>query len=329
MILVVQQVLPTKYRSACPLRPRANSARATLWHHGLMIDIFGQRFEHLPSEFEAELQSLSLESAIYNYLWHEEDHEFWQTRIRFRPDELVKYVDAMRALDEFYSAKGSGLNGEAALGRVSNMGIRARVRAYNEWAAVNNYLDQLYCPAAFMGEDLEDLICSVVPGRAEVLGREYAHDRRYLLKEILSQIPQSVSYWSRPARSGIYSLSFDSELTIRDIAFVMIRGVFPDALVEDPTEKHAGRSKNIDLVIPAISTLIEFKYIKPGNRQTYVDELKVDIVSYPRHSACGHLFCVIWDPQQLVTDRKSVVEDLAGPRTHAGRSFTVEVVFIP
>jgi len=293
-----------------------------------MIDVFGQRFEHLPS-FEAELQSLSLEGAIYNYLWNEEDHEFRQTRIRFRPDELVKYVDAMRALDEFYSARGSGLNKEAALDRVSSTEIRVRVRAYNEWATANNYIYQLYCPAAFMGEDLEALTCTVVPGRAEVLGREYTHDRRHLLKEILSQVPQSVSYLSRTARSGIHDLSFDSELTIRDIAFVMIRGVFPDALAEDPTEKHAGRSKNVDLVIPAINTLIEFKYIKPGNRQTYVDELKVDIVSYPRHSLCSHLFCVIWDPRQLVTDRKSVVEDLAGPRTHAGKSFTVEVMFIP
>lgn len=300
-----------------------------MWHAGFMIDVFGQRFERLSPELEAELQSLSLESAIYSYLWNEEDHEFRQTRIRFRPDELVKYVNAMKALDEFYSAKDSGLNGKAALDRVSNREVRARVRAYNEWATANNHLAQLYCPAAFIGEDLEELTCTVVPGRAEVLGREYTHDRRHLLKEILSQIPQSVSYLSRPARSGIHDLSFDSELTIRDITFVMIRGVFPDALLEDPTEKHAGRSKNVDLVIPGINTLIEFKYIKPTNRQTYVDELKVDIGSYHKHSRCGHLFCVVWDPQQLVTDRKSVLEDLTGPRTHAGRSFTVEVMFIP
>jgi hypothetical protein len=208
-----------------------------------MIDIFGQRFEHLPSEIEAELQSLSLESAIYSHLWNEEDHEFWHTRIRFRPDELVRYVDAMRALDEFYSARESGIDVEAALGGVSSREVRARVRAYNEWATANNYLDQLYCPAAFIGEDLEELTCSFVQGRAEVLGREYAHDRRYLLKEILGQIPQSVSYLSRPAQSGIHDLKFESELTIRDIAFVMVRGVFPDTLVEDPTEKHAGRSK--------------------------------------------------------------------------------------
>jgi len=275
------------------------------------------------------LQSLSLESAIYGYLWNDEDHAFWQTRIRLRPDELVRYVDAMRALDQFYSAMDSGLNGDAALDRVSSREIRARVRAYNEWAAASNYLDQLYCPAAFVGEDLEELTCSVVAGRAEVLGRGYAHDRRHLLKEILSQVPQSVSYLSRPARSGIHDLAFDSELTIRDIAFAMVRGIFPDALVEDPTEKHAGRSKNVDLVIPGIRTIVEFKYIKPGNRGVYVDELKIDIGSYPKHSLCGHLFCVIWDPGQLVSDRKAVIEDLAGPRSHSGRSFTVEVMFIP
>jgi REase_DpnII-MboI len=85
----------------------------------------------------------------------------------------------------------------------------------------------------------------------------------------------------------------------------------------------------VDLVIPGIDTIIEFKYVKTGNLRTYVDELKVDIVSYPKHSRCGHLFCVVWDPRQLVTDRKSVVEDLAGPKTHGGRSFTVEVMFIP
>jgi hypothetical protein len=300
-----------------------------MWHNGSMIEIFGQRFENLPSDFEAELQSLSLESAIYSYLWNEEDHEFWHTRIRFRPDELVGYVDAMRALDQFYSATESGLGGEVALDRVSSREIRARVRAYNQWATANNVPEQMYCPAAFMGEDLEELTCTVMAGRAEVLGRGYAHDRRHLLREILSQIPQSVAYLSRPARSGIHDLSFDSELAIRDIAFTMIRGVFPDVMVEDPTEKHAGRSKNVDLVIPGIRTLVEFKYIKAGNRLTYVDELKVDIGSYPKHSQCGHLFCVVWDPQQLVSDRKSVVEDLAGPRSHADRTFTVEVMFIP
>jgi hypothetical protein len=300
-----------------------------LWHPGFMIDIFGKRFENLLPDFEAQLQSLSIESAIYEYLWNEEDHEFRQTRIRLRPDELVRYVDAMRALDEFYSAVKSGLNSKDALDRVSSNEIRARVRSYNEWAAENKYFDQQNCPAAFIGEDLENLTCSVVEGRAEVLGREYAHDRRHLLKEIISQIPQSVSYLSRSARSGIHDLNFDSELTIRDIAFAMVRGVFPDALVEDPTEKHAGRSKNIDLVVPRINSIVEFKYIKAGNVRTYVDELKVDIMSYPAHSRSDHLICVVWDPQRLVTDRKSVVEDLAGPRTHAGRSTTVEVMFIP
>jgi hypothetical protein len=159
-----------------------------------MIEIFDQRFEHLPSGFEVELESLSLESATYNYVWHDEDHEFRYTRIRFRPDELVRYVDAMRALDKFYSARASGLNNEAALDRVASKEIRARVRAYSEWATGNDHLEQLYCP---------------------------------------------------------------------------------------------------------------------------------------RHSLCGHLICLIWDPQQLETYRMSVVDDLAGPRTHGGKSFTVEVIFLP
>lgn len=293
-----------------------------------MSEYFGRLFKHTPEEFLSDLRSLSMEGALYAYLWIDEEAEFRQTRIALRPEEIVEYVDAQTSFEEYQRHLSLGFTSKRSLELTSNPRIASRVREYNEWARDNGG-GAAYCFAAFLGPHLESLTCSVVEGRHEILGRVYSGDRRFLLDEIISALPGVVAHLSREGKSGLSKLTFDTELAIRDVLYATLRGVFPDVQLEESTERHAGSVKYVDMSIPTIESLIEIKFIKRANISKHVDELKIDIESYYKHSRCSRIVCVVWDPENLVTKRDEIVRDLGGQRVRAGKRFEVQVRYLP
>ena len=293
------------------------------------MEVFHRQFDNLDTIHYQELQVLEIEGVMYEYLWEEGAGEYVQTRLRLKPAEIVSYVEALTAYDEFEGLyKGSG-DPVFALKNLSDSKIRRQVEAYNEWAIAIGQRDTMFCLAAFIGGHLENLLCSIVPGRHEILAQSYSGDRRFLLREILEMFPQSVSQLaSRMGNRPAYNVQ--EEQDIRDLLFAIVKCVFPDAKIEEYTSIHAGGTKRIDIVIPMIATIIEVKHSRnPAHGKKVADELKVDFESYHVHPSCKTLFAFVWDPNWHIPDRQNFSEDLRGPRTKGNSHFNVEVIVKP
>jgi len=293
-----------------------------------MTRFFNYDFTCIEKELLQDLNTLETEGAIYAYLWQDEVQEFVYTRLRLEPPEIVEYVDASRAFNEFLSLKALCGDASLALSRISDERIAARVQQYNEWAASIGQ-DTLFCFAAFLGEHLEGLVTGIVEGRHEVIGRSYSGDRRFLLMEILEMFPQSIS--SLEKRLGNRPpFVIEKEQDVRDLLYSILKCVFPDTRMEEYTSKHAGATKRIDIVIPGIQTVIEVKFVRDASHsKTVADELKIDFESYHVHPHCKTLVAFVWDSGNHLPDQYNFVKDLRGLRVKGTSHFNVEVVVKP
>ncbi len=83
----------------------------------------------------------------------------------------------------------------------------------------------------------------------------------------------------------------------------MVRPASFDLVTEEPIPKKAGKHKYADLCSPASRLLIEVKWIgKRGRWRRVLDEIHVDIQTYPQHPACESLVFVVADAVRDVPD---------------------------
>lgn len=74
-----------------------------------MAEFFGRTFNHLDTFYRQQLRTLEDQGCVYEYLPNESTGQHEYARIQFEPDEIVKYVDALKALDEFEKYLDQGL----------------------------------------------------------------------------------------------------------------------------------------------------------------------------------------------------------------------------
>lgn len=293
------------------------------------MKFFNREFRNLDAPFLQELQTLESEGAIYEQFWREDSAGFRFCRIQFFPAEIVTYVDALTAYDEFERLYQEYGDPDLALSEISDSQTKHRVEDYNNWVFRTGSDDQAFCPAAFLGEHLEALRCGQLSDRYEFLSQTYTGDRRYILTEILEMFPSSVSYLSR--RTGNRpSYNIEREQDVRDLLYAITKTVFPDARIEEHTRIHASGTKLIDIVIPQISTVIEIKYVRDHQHvKKIADELKIDFESYHVHTHCKNLIAYVWDQHNYLPDRSNFIRDLRGLRAKGNSRFTVDVVVKP
>lgn len=268
-----------------------------------MVKFFSREFIFTGKELLQDLNTLEAEGAVYNYFWRDVDGRFVYTRLRLTPAEIVEYVDAACAYEEFLMLLNLVDDPSAALSGISDARMRKRVEEYNTWTISINQLDTAFCFAAFLGDHLEGLVSGIVKGRHEVFAEKYSGDRRFLLREILELFPQSASQL-RQRTGNRPSFEIEQEQDVRDLLYAIIKCVFPDALIEEPARKHAGSAKRIDVVLPSISTVVEIKYVRdPSHSRKVADELKIDFESYHTHPDCKTLIAYVWDPANYLSDR--------------------------
>lgn len=292
------------------------------------MEVFGRVFQNIGKEFTEDLRSLEENGCVYSQFWREGLDEFRFCRIQLDPDEIVGYVDSLSAYDEFLGLRQDGFSQETALAQISNKRIQNRVKEYNRWAREQDSAVE-FCAAAFHGGDLESLLCGGEPDRYEYFQESYTSDRRFLLREIIAGLSESITFLQdREGERPPYEITCEQD--IRDLLYAIIKPIFPDARLEEYTPKHGGRSKRIDLVIPDISTVIETKYVRNRSHAKGIgDELKVDFESYHEHSHCARLIAVVWDQDALLPDQTNFESDLAGSRDKDGSRFQVEMNVLP
>lgn len=296
------------------------------------VTAFGHDFCWLLGGIAADLVTLEKESAVYAHFWTDETEDFVYYRIPFLPSELVAYVEACKANDEFQIALESGHSYDSAVQVISDDTIRERVLNYEAFLAGLEdpaVLDQKGCFASFLPGEIEALVCGNRPDRYESLPKLGDSEPTYALAlKICRTLPIVVSYLSnRKHNRPPYHV--ENEYDVQDLLYACLRPAFSDLKFEEWTPKLAGKSSRIDLAIPELGLLIEVKMIRDRDHgRSVVDELKIDFESYHSYANCKRLLCVIYDPSHYMQDPEQVSNELSGLRTKGSHTFNVEVRII-
>ncbi|ELN3103141.1 transposase [Escherichia coli] len=130
-------------------------------------------------------------------------------------------------------------------------------------------------------------------------------------------------------RKGSQSLSFDSEYDVQDLLHSLLRPWVQDIRPEEFTPSYAGSSTRMDFLLPAHKLVLETKIVRDRNHAKKVgDELIIDIEHYRRHDSCKHLWCIIYDPNQYITNSQGLKSDLEGERVSKDGEVIVKVYVI-
>lgn len=117
-------------------------------------------------------------------------------------------------------------------------------------------------------------------------------------------------------RKGVQPLSFGNEYDVQDLLHALLRPWISDIRPEEFTPSYAGSSTRMDFLLPTHELVIETKIVRDRAHAKKVgDELIIDIEHYRKHPSCKSLWCVIYDPDQLITNAQGLKADLEGPRT--------------
>lgn len=126
-------------------------------------------------------------------------------------------------------------------------------------------------------------------------------------------------------RKGVQPLSFCNEYDVQDILHALLRPWIGDIRPEEFTPSYAGASTRMDFLLPAHELVIETKIVRDRSHAKRIgDELIIDIEHYRKHPSCKTLWCVVYDPDQLITNSQGMKDDLDGQRKSKDGEVTVK-----
>lgn len=127
-------------------------------------------------------------------------------------------------------------------------------------------------------------------------------------------------------RKGVQPLSFGNEYDVQDLLHAMLRPWIGDIRPEEFTPSYAGTGTRMDFLLAAHALVIETKIVRDRAHSKRIgDELIIDVEHYRRHPSCKLLWCVVYDPDHLITNAQGLKTDLEGPHTTKDGEVTVKV----
>ncbi len=130
-------------------------------------------------------------------------------------------------------------------------------------------------------------------------------------------------------RKGAQQLEFSNEYDVQDLLHAMLRPWISDIRPEEFTPSYAGSSTRMDFLLPTHSLVIELKFVRDRSHAKRIgDELIIDIEHYRKHPKCNGLWCVVYDPQHLLTNAEGLRTDLEGIRTMKHGELLVKVLVL-
>jgi len=106
----------------------------------------------------------------------------------------------------------------------------------------------------------------------------------------------------------------------------LLRLNFDDIRPEEWTPSYAGKAARVDFFLKPQEIVVEVKKTRQGLGGKEVgDQLILDIARYSRMAGCKTLVCLVYDPENRVTNPGGLQADLGGERD----GLQVEVLIVP
>lgn len=268
------------------------------------------------------LVSLEKEDAIYVDHYIDGLHDFRHVRIKLTPEEIEEYARSLWAYDVYL---GSGVVWARELEEIPKY-IADRADAYSIKTKDGEFFGPpQHCPAAFMGKELESIICGSDRSRAIVIEEHGTAAFLSTVRRAVDALTPAIRCFN-DREKGLDNWTIKREDDVRDLLYAMLRASVSDLRREEVIPSRAGTSKVCDLFSALAETLIEIKWIsKSGNWKKIIDQVHVDTQSYVAHPCCTHLIFVIVDAARDIPDPHILQSQLSGKQTIDGKEVNIIV----
>jgi hypothetical protein len=270
---------------------------------------FGRDWVAIDDDAVRELCSLEREGAIYVDHWQDHLHDFRHVKISFTPDEIQEFVRSYWAYELFLRA---GSPRRLSDVREIPPDIAERADSY-----VLHTVDgpapnpPHHCPAAFLGPDLEELVCFTPPDRRILLEELGTAALITTIKGAVDSLTPTIRLFSCREKS-LTNWPIQCEDDVRDLLYAVLRASIADIKREEPVPSRAGTHKFVDLCSKVARLFVEVKWIgQRGSWKRILKELADDTQSYVPHPACETLVFVIIDAVKDIPDPALIERDLS------------------
>jgi len=144
----------------------------------------------------------------------------------------------------------------------------------------------------------------------------------------LEEFQECVRYLN--TRRSEASLELDSEATVQDAIYLMLRPWVHDLTPESPTDRVANRYTIKDFVSPSARCIVEAKFIRDRDHGRLVSrEIHDDIETYRHDPRCETVVFFVYDPNAHIPDRLALQRHVETERIYDGRRFVCRLVLRP
>jgi hypothetical protein len=287
---------------------------------------FGYEFTHIPENVRADVESLEREGVLYADHWVEELQDFRHVRIALTADEAKDYARRcwayelwLRAGPPKWAKDVPGIDPDVAHDADSYS-----LRTIDGIVQPPPY----HCFAAFLGRHLEMISCTSPSERTTIIELQGKESAMFTLTRAVQALTPTIRS-SNNREKGLAQWQVDREDDVRDLLYVMLKPVLFDLVKEEAVASLATSHKFVDLCSKAARILIEVKWVgKRHQWKTIVQQMQVDIQSYPSHECCETLVFVVVDAARDIPDPRLVENDLSGQQIIRGRKVDVRVFIV-
>lgn len=123
------------------------------------------------------------------------------------------------------------------------------------------------------------------------------------------------------------TLSINNEWDCQYLFRAVLAAYFADVREEEWNPSVAGSSARCEFFLKAIQTMVELKFVRGSKDIKKVkSELATDLLDYGSNPLVDHVICLVYDPQNALTNPAGLMSDLSGSTRGLA---TVEVVVSP
>jgi hypothetical protein len=136
----------------------------------------------------------------------------------------------------------------------------------------------------------------------------------------------SVVIQLRQRHDNRQTLDVSDEYDVQDLLQALLRLFFDDVRPEEWTSSYAGKASRVDFLLKLEQMVVEIKKTRAGlGAKEIRDQLIIDIASYAKMSDCKTLVCMVYDPENRITNPGGFQSDLSVEKD----GLKVEVIVVP